>query len=354
MRYSRRNGFTLVELLVVIAIIGMLVGLLLPAVQQAREAARQMQCSNNLRNLALACLNVEATTGHFPSGGWGFNWSGDPENGLGYKQPGSWCYTILPMLEQNALYQLPTDGYTASQKQDPSNVGMQTLLTTPVNVFHCPSRRSAKIYPTKDRPKVNFKLVASLGCNKTDYAGNVGHGTQSGIGVNQAPVHEKPSVSELKTYETSTWPDYSSTHTGILYFLSRTQFSDIRDGTTNTYLLGEKFMVPTYYEKCDQTSADDYSLFTGGDRDCLRTTYTGSYNSNSQWVDGTTAFRPMQDRDGLSESTYCMGFGSVHAGAFGMAMCDASVQRVSYQIAPEVHYCKGSRSDGKVASTLWE
>ena len=76
-----RRGFTLVELLVVIAIIGILVALLLPAIQAAREAARRNSCKNNLKQLALGCLNHESSAGYFPSGGWGNNWVGDADRG---------------------------------------------------------------------------------------------------------------------------------------------------------------------------------------------------------------------------------------------------------------------------------
>ena len=113
------HGFTLVELLVVITIIGILIALLLPAVQSAREAARRTQCSNNLKQLALACLVHESTHGFFPTGGWGWHWVGDPDMGFDLKQPGGWIYNILPYIEQGALHDLGlevTDTATKKRK----------------------------------------------------------------------------------------------------------------------------------------------------------------------------------------------------------------------------------------------
>src|SRR5262245_8130625 len=101
-----RRAFTLVELLVVIAIIGILVALLLPAIQAAREAARRSQCKNNLRQIALSCLNHESTHKFFPHGGWSFGWMGDPDQGYGPQQPGGWIYAVAPYLEEQAVFNL--------------------------------------------------------------------------------------------------------------------------------------------------------------------------------------------------------------------------------------------------------
>ncbi|MEM7284686.1 MAG: DUF1559 domain-containing protein, partial [Pseudomonadota bacterium] len=105
-RSNHRHGFTLVELLVVIAIVGILVALLLPAVQSAREAARRIQCKNHLTQFGLGMLNHHDAHGIFPTGGWSQRWTGDPDLGFDEDQPGGWEYNVLPFIEEMAMYEM--------------------------------------------------------------------------------------------------------------------------------------------------------------------------------------------------------------------------------------------------------
>ena len=124
------------ELLVVITIIGILIALLLPAVQAAREAARQMQCKNHLKQIALGFLQHEERQKIFPSGGWNHLMLGDPDRGFGRRQPGGWEFSILPYIKQQALYDLGK-GLTGAAK---ATVNTQRVQT-PLGIFNCPTRR---------------------------------------------------------------------------------------------------------------------------------------------------------------------------------------------------------------------
>src|SRR4051812_3725372 len=99
-----KAGFTLVELLVVISIIAMLMLLIGPAVQSARNAARRLECRNNVKNLCLGAKQHVAKFNRYPTGGWGWNWIGDSNLGTAEKQPGGWMFNILPYIDQEGLY----------------------------------------------------------------------------------------------------------------------------------------------------------------------------------------------------------------------------------------------------------
>jgi prepilin-type N-terminal cleavage/methylation domain-containing protein/prepilin-type processing-associated H-X9-DG protein len=167
MQPRRHIGFTLVEVLVVIAIIGVLLGLLMPAVQMSREAARRSACANNLRQQAIAVKLHEQSHGIYPTGGWGANWVGDPDAGFSPKQPGGWIYNVLPYLEQAALRELGKSLSVQAKRE-----AAVKLLETPVVVLNCPSRRPPDLYSyTGPRPLENVDPPKAVA--KADYAINV-------------------------------------------------------------------------------------------------------------------------------------------------------------------------------------
>jgi prepilin-type N-terminal cleavage/methylation domain-containing protein/prepilin-type processing-associated H-X9-DG protein len=161
-RRRPRRGFTLVEILVVIAIVGMLVALLLPAIQMAREASRRSSCANNLRQQAVAVRLHEQNHKTFPTGGWK-GYLGDPDGGYGTKQPGGWIYNILSYIEQDSLRQLGR-GTSGPQKQQ----AFTTLMQSPIAVFYCPSRRPPGLFPYKGSALTNAQAPSLVA--KTDYA----------------------------------------------------------------------------------------------------------------------------------------------------------------------------------------
>jgi prepilin-type N-terminal cleavage/methylation domain-containing protein/prepilin-type processing-associated H-X9-DG protein len=320
-----RHGFTLVELLVVITIIGILIALLLPAVQSAREAARRTQCCNNLKQVGLGCLLHEETHGHFPSCGWGYRWVGDADRGAGTRQPGGWIYNILPYLEQQALYLLPADG-DPSQLTAAQMAGAATMSQQPIALLNCPSRRRAIAYPyplvSGYRP-VNASSTSTVVLS--DYAANAGDSMVSSFaGPGTLAQGDDPAF--VWTWSPSLPFDQS---TGVVYLRSQIQNADIRDGTSNTYLAGEKYIRPDdYYTGADP--GDDATMYQGFGGDVLRWTHLDE--------------KPFQDRAG---QVFTQRFGSAHPGGFNMVFCDGSVRSIGYSIDGEIHRRLGNRKDGQ-------
>jgi prepilin-type N-terminal cleavage/methylation domain-containing protein/prepilin-type processing-associated H-X9-DG protein len=351
-----RRGFTLVELLVVIAIIGILVALLLPAVQAAREAARRNQCKNHLKQLSLGCLLHEDSHKSLPSGGWSKLFTGDANMGYGPNQPGSWYYNVLAFIEEQQLRDL---GNGLALNSAAFQAASKQLHSTPVTVFNCPSRRAAKVYPQTWGTMTEQAYIGDTTFNvvKGDYAANSGDSLThagNGFGSDQFLVPSSTAAVKAGTYanwtttnqKTGSWARYYQT--GVIYYRSEVSSKKITDGTSKTYLIGEKFLSPDGYENMltggNGLYGDNQGAYAGYEWDNHRV----AWNPGSAY--GAEDYQPRRDFPGVDNPGW-LAFGSAHAGSMNMAMCDGSVQGVSYDISVDAHRFMASRLDGQVVNS---
>lgn len=303
----RRHGFTLVELLVVIAIIGILVGLLLPAVQAAREAARRMQCQNNLKQLGLAVLNYESTYKKFP-GGVG-------ANGCCW---GTWQVAILPFIEQQAMYNLYQNSGGADPRPRYSHSVNRAVVSSRLPTLTCPS----------DTPNAPIGASATLRpITSHNYAVNYGNTSFFQTTLNGIPFRGAPfaaytgSTSDdgpRNATEAATWTRVYGRHQSL---------GSLTDGTSNTLAAAEVLQgrqndlrgftwwggasgIVTYLAP-NSTSPD---VITGGI--CRSMT-----SPLMPCVTATTATRPRM-----------MGSRSLHTGGVDTVFCDGHVTFISQNI----------------------
>lgn len=348
-RESHRCAFTLVELLVVITIIGILIALLLPAVQGAREAARKTQCANNLRQLALASLNMENAVHGLPHGGWGIGWWGDPQYGTDWRQPGGWLYNLLPYCEMQNIHDL-TLGLTGTQK----TAAEDRMKATPIPAANCPSRFPSRIKRVLD----DYVTMRTLRLANCDYAANGGEGLvhawgssarmESGFGWMGPADYAQGAVSPGK----SGWGKVCKYDNGVVRHALPVSIAEIADGVTNTYLCGEKSLCSLDYLTVGD-HGDRQGMYVGYDDDSIRWVGPGTHGFSDglaeDYVDciasgvaGDGAYRPRQDCDSCNWFV----FGSPHPNSFNMALCDGSVRTINYSIDLETHRRLGNRKDG--------
>ena len=343
---KNRLGFTLVELLVVIAIIGILVALLLPAVQSAREAARRTQCKSNLRQIALAFLNHESTFREFPAGGWGFFWVGDPDMGVGEKQPGGWVYAITPFIEEAAIHRVGegvSGGIFGTTTLKKEAIGRQ--MESPIGVFICPSRRAVAAYPSGDPPvEPPWNAVAPEVYAKSDYAANGGG--------SKVAIKRGPDPTCYQTYpdcEGWAWTTSSQYRQwdGVVGYRRGAKLRQVSDGASKTLLAAEKYIPSNRYTDGSHVG-DNNSMYEGWDWDVVR--WGGAVRGDQPWDPDNPGKIPYQDRKGTKDE-YPENFGGPH-GALNAAACDGSCPSISFDVDPPVWNAYSRRNGGKTGREL--
>jgi prepilin-type N-terminal cleavage/methylation domain-containing protein len=338
------NAFTLVELLVVIAIIGVLIALLLPAVQAAREAARRMSCSNNLKQLSLAAHNYHDKTKSFPQNeiGWVGFWPADSFNwgGMLYNR-GSFLVGLLPFIEQQSLYEaVDLKGNTMQSMVDTNTYVFEKWIST----FCCPSSGMMGNYlaetqttatkitePTGTDPPYNRALTSYSNC-----IGNVAFNGGCSTVLNYASLVGHISVNN----HGSDYVRPSAYLPGVINHLAwSASFSDIDDGTSNTILLGEIYV--------DKDNQHHHSRGGWMHPNALWHTTTCGINIGTKKYPGVCGCPTL---DGAGGWACDLGYESKHVGGAMFTTADASVHFISQTIDYTTFQYLGTRNDKQSVS----
>lgn len=318
-RRARVVGFTLVELLVVIAIIGILVALLLPAVQAAREAARRTSCSNNLRNIGLAVLNFEDTNKHLPAG------STSSDTAIGGPYWSTWAVDILPYMEEQAVYDLwvPTERFTAPENQ--------LLRESFVEVQLCPSDVDLGVLKMPESGPGSGQMWAP-----GSYRAMSGHS----LGMNGDHYWDNPLAANHPNDMPAEWQGPMHVimrEGGRSGFTEPVKLGQISDGTSNTFLVGE------YHTLIGSESSERRRSFWAY-------AYT-SYNQSSAFFESRTLLGDYDlctEIGGGGAHTCKRAFGSLHAGGIvQFVKCDGSVHPVSNSIDMTLFVAAGTIQNGE-------